>query len=178
MTEQSPAMTSNRPYLLRAVHEWICDNGLTPHIVVDAGKPGVQVPPQAISDGRVVLNLAPRAVTRLEIGNDAITFMARFGGVSQPVNVPVAAVQAIYARENGQGMLLAEDPSGTAPPIEPLGDAGKPSAKASGPSLQAVPASIQESPAADDAGESPPPSSGDGPDKPRPKGKPTLHVVK
>ena len=116
MTEQSPAMTSNRPYLLRAVHEWICDNGLTPHIVVDAGKPGVQVPPQAVSEGRVVLNLAPRAVAHLEIGNDAITFMARFGGVSQSVNVPVAAVQAIYARENGQGMLLAEDAPGTAPP--------------------------------------------------------------
>lgn len=176
MTEQSPAMTSNRPYLLRAVHEWICDNGLTPHIVVDAGKPGVQVPPQAVSDGRVVLNLAPRAVAHLEIGNDAITFMARFGGVSQPVNVPIAAVQAIYARENGQGMLLAEDAPGTPPPIAPVGDA--PAAKPSTPSLQAVPSSVQEAPAADDAGESPPPSSGDGPDKPRPKGKPTLHVVK
>ncbi|MDE2496697.1 MAG: ClpXP protease specificity-enhancing factor [Xanthomonadaceae bacterium] len=175
MTEQSPAMTSNRPYLLRAVHEWICDNGLTPHIVVDAGKPGVQVPPQAVSDGRVVLNLAPRAVAHLEIGNDAITFMARFGGVSQTVNVPVAAVQAIYARENGQGMLLAEDAPGTAPPIAPMGDA--PSTKPSGPPLQAVPKSVQESPAADDTGGSPS-TSGDGPDKPRPKGKPSLHVVK
>ena len=171
-------MTSNRPYLLRAVHEWICDNGLTPHIVVDAGKPGVQVPPQAVSEGRVVLNLAPRAVSHLEIGNDAITFMARFGGVSQPVNVPIAAVQAIYARENGQGMLLAEDAPGTAPPIESVGDTGTPSAKPSGPSLQAVPRSVRESPAADDAGESSSPPSGDEPDKPRPKGKPTLHVVK
>ena len=175
MTEQSPAMTSNRPYLLRAVHEWICDNGLTPHIVVDAGKPGVQVPPQAVSEGRVVLNLAPRAVAHLEIGNDAITFMARFGGVSQSVNVPVAAVQAIYARENGQGMLLAEDAPGTAPPVEPA--AGAPSMKPSAPSLQAVPRSVQELPASDEAGESPS-SSGGGPDKPRPKGKPTLHVVK
>ena len=110
--EQTPAMTSNRPYLLRAVHEWICDNGLTPYIVVDAAKPGVQVPPQAISEGRVVLNLAPRAIARLEIGNEAITFMARFGGVGHAVSVPVAAVQAIYARENGQGMLLAEDAAG------------------------------------------------------------------
>ena len=168
-------MTSNRPYLLRAVHEWICDNGLTPHIVVDAGKPGVQVPPQAVSDGRVVLNLAPRAVAHLEIGNDAITFMARFGGVSQSVNVPVAAVQAIYARENGQGMLLAEDAPGMASPIEPVGDA--PSTKVSGPSLQAVPTSIQEPSASGEAGESSS-TSGDEPDKPRPKGKPTLHVVK
>ena len=170
-------MTSNRPYLLRAVHEWICDNGLTPHIVVDAGKPGVQVPPQAVSEGRVVLNLAPRAVSHLEIGNDAITFMARFGGVSQPVNVPIAAVQAIYARENGQGMLLAEDAPGTAPPIEPVGDTDMPSAKPSGPSLQAVPTSVQELPASGEAGESSS-TSGDEPDKPRPKGKPTLHVVK
>lgn len=168
-------MTSNRPYLLRAVHEWICDNGLTPHIVVDAGKPGVQVPPQAISDGRIVLNLAPRAVAHLEIGNDAITFVARFGGVSQTVNVPIAAVQAIYARENGQGMLLAEDAPGMAPPIEPVG--GAPPPKPSAPSLQAVPSFVQKPPAPDDAGEAPS-SSGDGPDKPRPKGKPTLHVVK
>lgn len=171
-------MTSNRPYLLRAVHEWICDNGLTPHIVVDAGKPGVQVPPQTVNEGRVVLNLAPRAVAQLEIGNDAITFMARFGGVSQPVSVPVAAVQAIYARENGQGMLLAEDAPGTASPMQPTGDSDKPSAQASGPSLQIVPTSIPSSPATDDANESSPPSSGDDPDKPRPKGKPTLHVVK
>jgi stringent starvation protein B len=170
-------MTSNRPYLLRAVHEWICDNGLTPHIVVDAAKPGVQVPPQAVSEGRVVLNLAPRAVAHLEIGNDAITFMARFGGVSQPVSVPVAAVQAIYARENGQGMLLAEDAPGVAPAIEPSPGETR-SIKSSTPSLQAVPSSVQESPAADDAGDSSPPSSGDDPDKPRPKGKPTLHVVK
>jgi len=175
VTEQAPAMSSNRPYLLRAVHEWICDNGLTPHIVVDAGKPGVQVPPQAVSEGRVVLNLAPRAVSHLEIGNDAITFMARFGGVSQSVNVPVAAVQAIYARENGQGMLLAEDAPGMASPIEPVGDA--PSTKVSGPSLQAVPTSIQEPSASGEAGESSS-TSGDEPDKPRPKGKPTLHVGK
>lgn len=167
-------MTSNRPYLLRAVHEWICDNGLTPHIVVDAGKPGVQVPPQAVKDGRVVLNLAPRAVTRLEIGNDAITFMARFGGVSQAVSVPIAAVQAIYARENGQGMLMAEDSPGTAAPVE---KAGEPPAKASGPSLQAVPTSVQQPSASDEAGE-PPSTSGDEPDKPRPKGRPSLHVVK
>jgi stringent starvation protein B len=166
-------MTSNRPYLLRAVHEWICDNGLTPHIVVDAAQPGVQVPPQAISEGRVVLNLAPRAVAHLEIGNDAITFMARFGGVSQSVNVPVAAVQAIYARENGQGMLLAADSPDAAPAIEPPAEASSP--KSSAPSLQAVPTSVQDSTM---AGDDDAPPNGNDPDKPRPKGKPTLHVVK
>ncbi|HEX5354479.1 MAG TPA: ClpXP protease specificity-enhancing factor [Rhodanobacteraceae bacterium] len=161
-------MTSNRPYLLRAVHEWICDNGLTPHIVVDAGSPGLQVPPQAINEGRVVLNLAPRAVARLEIGNDAITFMARFGGVSQAVSVPVAAVQAIYARENGQGMLLAEGTGDTMPGM-PASD-GSP-AKPTTASLQVVPTSVQDATPSGDAGDGKP-------DKPGPKGKPNLHVVK
>ena len=166
-------MTSNRPYLLRAVHEWICDNGLTPYIVVDAAKPGVQVPPQAVSDGRVVLNLAPRAIARLDIGNDTITFMARFGGVSHAVSVPVAAVQAIYARENGQGMLLAEDAGGTASSA-PSPDASP--AKPAAPALQAVPPSVQDASLSD--AESEKDDGGDKPDKPRPKGKPSLHVVK
>jgi stringent starvation protein B len=169
-------MTSNRPYLLRAVHEWICDNGLTPHIVVDAAKPGVQVPPQSISEGRVVLNLAPRAVSRLDIGNDLITFMARFGGVSQSVSVPVAAVQAIYARENGQGMLLAEDAQGSGVDVSPAAES--PPTGPSIPALQAVPTSSQDATGADD-GEAPSQQDNDGdPDKPRPRGKPTLHVVK
>ncbi len=163
-------MTSNRPYLLRAVHEWICDNGLTPYIVVDAGRPGVQVPPQAVNDGRVVLNLAPRAVARLEIGNTDITFMARFGGVSHAVSVPVAAVQAIYARENGQGMLLADEASGTAQP-QSSEAASPPSAT---PSLQAVPTGAQDASASDDDSR---PSPDDGTGKRRPKGKPSLHVV-
>ncbi|HEU0276688.1 MAG TPA: ClpXP protease specificity-enhancing factor [Rhodanobacteraceae bacterium] len=159
-------MTSNRPYLLRAVHAWICDNDLTPYIVVDAAAAGVRVPPQVVSDGRVVLNLAPRAVAHLEIGNDAITCMARFGGVSQPLEVPITAVQAIYARENGQGMLLAADAPGSVaePAAAPPGPVS--------PSLQAVPSQQDVSPA---------PGTGDhdnGPDKPRPKGKPSLHVVK
>ena len=170
--EQTPAMTSNRPYLLRAVHEWICDNGLTPYIVVDAAKPGLQVPPQAISEGRVVLNLAPRAIARLEIGNDAITFMARFGGVSHAVSVPVAAVQAIYARENGQGMLLAEDAAGT---VSSAPSPGASPAKPTPPALQAVPTSAQDASVSDDADKN---GDGDKPDKPRPKGKPSLHVVK
>lgn len=166
---EAPAMTSNRPYLLRAVHEWICDNGLTPHIVVDATRPGVQVPPQAVSDGRVVLNLAPRAVTRLEIGNDVITFTARFGGVSRAVSVPVAAVQAIYARENGQGMLLAEDAPGTAPAVTAATETTK-------APLQVVPVA-QESAPAEGESESAPDDDG-APDRPRPKGRPSLHVVK
>lgn len=110
MTESpSPRMTSKRPYLLRALYAWIADNGMTPHLVVDAMRPGVQVPPFAVNDGRVVLNVAERAVVGLELGNDAITFTARFGGVSHPVRVPVSAVLLIYARETGHAMALPDD---------------------------------------------------------------------
>jgi len=108
-------MTSHRPYLLRALNQWIADNGMTPHLLVDATVPGVQVPPQAVHEGKVVLNIADRAVTRLSIDNEWIGFTARFGGVSQPVLVPMGAVLAIYARETGQGMALPEDPQPTSP---------------------------------------------------------------
>jgi stringent starvation protein B len=109
----SAAMTSHRPYLLRALNEWIADNNMTPHLLVDATRAGVQVPSQAVSDGKVVLNIAERAVARLLIDNDAVSFTARFGGVSHPVVVPISAVLAIYARETGQGMALPEDPTGS-----------------------------------------------------------------
>ncbi|MBK6376817.1 MAG: ClpXP protease specificity-enhancing factor [Xanthomonadales bacterium] len=111
-------MTSNRPYLLRAIHDWINDNGLTPHLLVDASVAGVRVPPSAIKDGRVVLSVAPRAVARFEIGTDSVRFMARFSGVSQPIEVPMAAVLAIYAQENGQGMMFPAEPAGSLPPPE------------------------------------------------------------
>jgi stringent starvation protein B len=110
MTEDSTTMTSHRPYLLRALYEWIADNGMTPHLLVDATRPHVQVPAHAIKDGRIVLNVAERAVAGLQMSNDVIRFSARFGGVSHAVSVPVSAVLAIYARETGQGMALPEDP--------------------------------------------------------------------
>lgn len=102
----APSMTSHRPYLLRALYEWIADNGMTPHLLVDATRPGVRVPPHTVKEGRVVLNVAERAVVRLEMDNESVRFTARFGGVSHPVSVPVEAVLAIYARETGQGMAL------------------------------------------------------------------------
>ena len=102
-------MTSHRPYLLRALYEWIVDNGMTPHLLVDATRPGVRVPAHTVKEGRVVLNVAERAVVRLAMDNKAVSFTARFGGVSHPVQVPIAAVLAIYARETGQGMALPED---------------------------------------------------------------------
>jgi stringent starvation protein B len=109
MSEDSTTMTSHRPYLLRALYEWIADNGMTPHLLVDATRPHVQVPTHAVKDGRIVLNVAERAVAGLQMSNDVIRFSARFGGVSHAVSVPVAAVLAIYARETGQGMALPED---------------------------------------------------------------------
>ncbi|MDR7098077.1 stringent starvation protein B [Lysobacter niabensis] len=109
MTEDSIIMTSHRPYLLRALYEWIADNGMTPHLLVDATRPHVQVPVHAVKDGRIVLNVAERAVAGLQMSNDVIRFSARFGGVSHSVSVPVSAVLAIYARETGQGMALPED---------------------------------------------------------------------
>ena len=109
MSEDNFRMSSHRPYLLRALVEWINDNGMTPHLMVDAGVPGVQVPASAVKDERVVLNIAERAVMRLHIDNEAVSFTARFSGVSFPVNVPIAAVLAVYARETGQGMALPDD---------------------------------------------------------------------
>ncbi|MGN6381409.1 MAG: ClpXP protease specificity-enhancing factor, partial [Dyella sp.] len=106
-------MTSNRPYLLRAIYDWITDNNLTPYILVDAVREGVRVPPQVIKNGQVVLNLAMRAVANLDLGNEWISFQARFSGVSQSILIPVSAVLALYAQENGQGMMFpAEEGDG------------------------------------------------------------------
>lgn len=119
----SPAMTPNRPYLLRALYEWISDNGLTPYLLVDAGVEGVRVPPGAAKDGKVILNIAARAVGQFEISNERVHFLARFGGVSQVVDVPMSAVLAIYAQENGQGMMFqAESAPAEPPPTAPTPD--------------------------------------------------------
>jgi stringent starvation protein B len=115
VSDDAPAMSSNRPYLLRALYEWIGDNQMTPHLLVDAGRDGVQVPSSAVKEGRVVLNVAARAVSQLDLGNREIRFLARFGGVSQTVIVPVSAVLAIYAQETGQGMMLPDDTAALAP---------------------------------------------------------------
>jgi stringent starvation protein B len=99
-------MTSSRPYLVRALYEWIVDNECTPHLLVNVEHPGVQVPAGFASDGQIVLNVAPSAVRHLQMDNDAISFEGRFGGVPHRLHVPSAAVMAIYARENGQGMVF------------------------------------------------------------------------
>lgn len=102
-------LTPTRPYLARAIYQWICDNNLTPYLLVDATLPRVMVPRQHIKDGQIVLNIAPHAVGQFEMSDEAIYFQARFGGVSQELYVPMSAVIGIYSRENGQGLFF--DPS-------------------------------------------------------------------
>jgi stringent starvation protein B len=109
-------MTSSRPYLVRAIYQWIVDNGLTPHLLVDASNDDVMVPPDYVEGGRIVMNIAPMAVQGLTLGNEEVTFSARFGGKPMSVQIPVQRVMAIYTRENGQGMMFAEEPGGATPP--------------------------------------------------------------
>jgi len=114
----SGEMTTNRPYLLRALYEWISDNRMTPHILVDAVVDGVDVPEQAVQKGKVILNIDRAAVHDLDMANDWLTFNARFSGRRYEVKVPLEAVLAIYAKENGQGMMFAQE-EGNMPPTDP-----------------------------------------------------------
>jgi stringent starvation protein B len=123
-------VTSNRPYLIRAINEWLIDNQLTPHLLVNAGAEGVEVPQNFIQDGKIVLNIGPHAVEGLRITNEEVTFLARFSGVSQLISFPVSAVLAVYARENGRGMMFNEDED-----PEPDDSGPKPDAR---PSLKVV----------------------------------------
>ena len=155
MTDDAAAMTSNRPYLMRALNEWINDNGMTPYLLVDAQRDGVQVPASVVKDGRVVLNIAERAVAKLELGDDALRFSARFGGVSQNVVVPVPAVIAVYARETGQGMALPEDPHPAAD--APLDEVDVDVEEDAAPSLALVSSDDDDGPGDDGGPETPRP---------------------
>jgi stringent starvation protein B len=127
-------MTPSRPYIMRALYEWIVDNDCTPYVLVDAAVSDVMVPQQFVKDGQIVLNISPGAVMDLNIGNDAMAFNGRFGGVATDIYVPIAAVVGIYARENGQGMVFEPEES-TPPPEEPPPDPIKPRG---GPALKIV----------------------------------------
>lgn len=104
-------MTPSRPYLIRGLYEWIVDNNATPYLVVDATK-GAIVPQEYVEDGRIVLNIAVDAVQSLQLGNEAIEFKARFAGKARQIYAPIDAVVAIYARENGRGMVFTDDDLG------------------------------------------------------------------
>jgi len=121
MTE--PARPSRKPYLLRALHEWMGDAGLTPQVIVDATVGGVDVPPEHVRDGKIVLNIGLQAVQDLQLDNEAISCTARFGGVARSLWVPMPAVLGIYAQETGEGVAFAdEDAPPPEPPPEPDGD--------------------------------------------------------
>lgn len=121
MSTATTGMTSSRPYLVRALNEWILDNGGTPHIVVDAGVQGVEVPQDYVSNGQIVLNISASAVQGLSVDNEALSFSARFGGVPMQVWVPIRGVMAIYAKENGQGMVFGREPGSPDPEGEGQG---------------------------------------------------------
>ena len=108
-----------RPYLLRAMHQWIAECGHTPHVIVDAGREGIEVPRAYVKDGKIVLNLSEGATQRLRLGNDDVEFEARFAGVIHHVRFPVTAVLGIYARETGEGMVFSEQDLGPEPPTRP-----------------------------------------------------------
>lgn len=132
-------MNSSRPYLVRALYEWIVDNDCTPHMLVNSEFPKVQVPQGFASDGQIVLNVSPVAVRNLHMDNEAISFEGRFGGVPHTLYVPIAAILGVYARENGQGMVFdleehideadALDVDDDEPQPEPPRPSGRPSLK-------------------------------------------------
>ena len=102
-------MTSSRPYLIRAMYQWIIDNDMTPHLLANSTVEGCLVPAGYVQDDKIVLNVAPMAIGELVLGDNDISFSARFNGVSESIYVPIRAVEAIYARENGQGMMFSDD---------------------------------------------------------------------
>lgn len=144
-------LTPSRPYLLRAFYDWLLDNELTPHLLVNAALPHTTVPQQYVKDGQIVLNIAPTAVIGLHMDNDAVSFSARFGGSPFQVYVPMAAVVSIQARENGAGTFF---------PPEPAYDAWLESLAADG--LESIDPSTEP----------------DDPPTPPKKGRPSLRVVK
>ena len=109
MSEDDKKMTSCRPYLLRAIYEWIVDNDMTPFVLVDANADSVNVPTDHVSNGKIILNISPSAVKALDIANDQICFNARFSGKPMTVTAPMHAALAIYAKENGRGMVFTDD---------------------------------------------------------------------
>lgn len=131
-------MKSSRPYLLRALYEWIVDNDCTPHLLVNAEYPQVRVPAGYAQDGQIVLNVSPGAVRHLHMDNEGVSFESRFGGVAHSLHLPTGAILAIYARENGQGMVFEleapeamdeeKDGDETPPPQTPR-PGGRPSLK-------------------------------------------------
>jgi len=163
MMLNAPESTSTRPYLIRALYEWCCDNGLTPYVAVKADD-SVRVPREFVKDGEIVLNISMDATSALELGNDYIAFKARFGGVARDISVPVGRVMAVFARENGQGMAFPLDdqaPVAAAPAVSraPRPTAATPASVPAGPRVVQLVAA--EGPADAEAGSGPAPEATD-----------------
>lgn len=131
-----PEISTKRPYLIRAIFDWALDNGLTPHVLVNTKIPGVKIPAGHAPEGKITLNLHPQAVQGLELGKEWIMFSARFSGRRFGVEIPVSAVMAIFARENGQGFVFQEETSALPSSPEPPPPATPPPRK--GPALKVV----------------------------------------
>lgn len=133
-TSQLPTLPPKRPYLLRALHQWMTDNDQTPHLVVDASLPGVAVPAEHVKDGRIVLNVSYSATRNLDLGNDEVVFQARFSGTPRRLAIPLPAILGIYARESGEGLVFPADEypgatSASAPEAPPDPPPGRPTLK-------------------------------------------------
>ena len=131
-------MTSNRPYLVRAIYDWIVDNGCTPHLVVNAYFPGVSVPQQHVNDGQIVLNVAPRAVANFAMDLEAVAFNTRFGGIPTEIFLPIGAILGIYARENGQGLMFGPEEHEHEPPERPEPEPPQPPKGGGKPALKVI----------------------------------------
>jgi stringent starvation protein B len=114
-----PKALPKRPFLLRAMHQWITECGHTPHVIVDATREGSEVPRAYVKEGKIVLNLSEGATQRLRLGNEDVEFDARFAGIIHHVRFPVSAVLGVYARETGEGMVFSEQDLGPEPPTHP-----------------------------------------------------------
>ena len=144
MANKGSRMFSNRPYLVRAFYEWIVDNDCTPYIIVDAHYSGVEVPQSFVTNGQIILNIAPSAVRSFDMNNDRIKLSTRFGGVPIDIFCPMGAILGIYAQENGQGMMFESEPSDEPTPpqgpriVSPTPDKKLSEAEQSKPSLRVV----------------------------------------
>lgn len=161
-------MQSSRPYLIRALYQWLLDNECTPYVVVDAERPRVVVPEQFVQNGQIVLNVGPGAVRELFMENDMVAFNARFGGEPMTVELPIEAIVAIYARENGVGMVFGQ---------EPVMPDGEESAEPAGEGAESRDSHLETVEKTGDEGDSEPEDEGDGQQRPK-KRRPSLRVIK
>ncbi len=166
----APEATSTRPYLIRALYEWCTDNGFTPHIAVRADR-SVQVPREFVRDGEIVLNISYDATSGLQLGNDYVSFTARFGGQPREIMVPVGKVMAIYARETGQGMAF--------PPGDEVQEEGAPPAALDAPAAAGLPDAGGDERVVQLVSTQDEPGDGEPPRTPPPAGtRPSLKLVK